>query len=207
MLEVPVYNLDGQKIETLQIDEQRFGGEVNIALLKQAVVAYHTNTHQGSAATKDRSQIEGSGRKLFRQKGTGNARRGPIRSPIMRGGGRAFAKTPHKVRHNMSKKMRIRALNSALLAKMLGADMMVVDGLKLDAPKTKVVATMLGKLEIKTSCLLTIEKPNDIVYRSTRNIPRISVMTVADLNAFDVVNRRKMLLTRAAMETLLQGGR
>ena len=207
MLEVPVYNVDGQQIETLQVDEGLFGREVNIALLKQAVVAYHTNTHQGSAATKSRSQVAGSGRKLYRQKGTGNARRGPIRSPVMKGGGRAFRKIPHKVRQTLSKQMRRRALDSAILAKLLGSDLVVVDGLKLETPKTKTVAGMLSKLNINRSCLLTLEGPDAVLWRSARNIPRLAVRTVADLNAFDVVTRQKMLLTRGAMDSLLQGGR
>lgn len=205
MVEVPVYNTEGKQIETLKVDEQTFGGEVNVALLKQAVVAYHTNQHQGSAATRGRGQVAGSDRKLYRQKGTGYARRGNIRTNIMRGGGVAFAKQPYRVRLSMNRKMRRKALDSAILAKLLGQSLLVVDGLKLETPKTKTVAGVLDKLSIDRSCLLALAQRDDVLYRSARNIPDVTVRTVAELNAFDVATRQKMLLTRDAMETLLQG--
>ncbi len=207
MVQVPVYNITGQQIETIEVDEQHFGGRVNPALLKQAVVAYHTNTHQGSATSKSRARVSGSGRKLFRQKGTGNARRGPIRTNVMRGGGAAFGKVPYRVRHKLSKKMRQRALDSAILAKMLGDDLAVVDGLKLDSPRTKTVVGLLDSLEMRHGCLLALGAPDDVVYRSARNIPRTLVRTVTDLNAYDVAIKQKMLLTREAMDALLQGGK
>lgn len=205
MLEVPVYNTQGQQVETLQVDEQRFGGQVNVALLKQAVVMYHTNRHQGSAATRNRGRVEGSTRKLYAQKHTGNARRGPIRTNIMKGGGVAFAKIPHRSRLSMSKKMRRAALDSAILAKMLGSDLVVVDGLKLEKPRTREVASVLQRLSIQRTCLLTMGGVDDVLYRSARNIQGVAVRTVAELNAFDVAVRQKMLLTREAMDTLLQG--
>ena len=207
MVEVPVYNMAGKQIETLEVDEERFGSRVNTALLKQAVVAYHTNTHQGSAATRSRGMVAGSGRKMFRQKGTGNARRGNSRTNILRGGGVAFAKKPHRDRHRLSQVVRRKALDSAILAKLLGADLMVVDGLKLDTPKTKTIVQMLGKLKVDRSCLLTLGEPNDVVYRSARNIPRLAVRVVADLSAFEVAERQKMVLTRDAMTVLLEGGK
>lgn len=205
MVEVPVYNTAGRQIETLKVDEQAFGGEVNTVLLKQAVVAYHTNQHQGSAATRGRSQVAGSDRKLYRQKGTGYARRGNIRTNVMRGGGVAFAKQPYRVRLTLTKKMRRKALDAALLAKMLGRDLLVVDGLKLDSPKTKTVATVLDALKVDRSCLLAMAQRDDVLYRSARNIADVTVRTVGELNAFDVATRQKMLCTRDAMEALLQG--
>jgi len=207
MVEVPIYNMQGDQIETLSVDEAAFGGEVNVALLKQAVVAYHTNSHQGSAATRGRGQVAGSTRKLFRQKGTGNARRGPIRTPVVRGGGTTFAKRPHRVRHRLNRHMRRRALDSAILAKLLGSNLLVVDALNVETPKTKPMAELLGKLDITRGCVLTLAQRDDAVYRSVRNIPRVDVRTVAELNAFDVTRRRKMLLTREAMDTLLEGSK
>lgn len=205
MLEVPVYDMQGSELEKLQVDEAAFGGEVNVALLKQAVVAYHTNSHQGTAATRSRGMVSGSTKKLFRQKGTGNARRGARRTVVLRGGGVAFAKRPNPVRQSMSKKMRAKALDSAILAKMLGEDLVVVDGLKLDAPRTKVVVGMLGKLKIDRSCLLTTAERDEVLYRSARNIPKTAVRTLAELNAFEVAKRQKMVVTREAMTTLLEG--
>ena len=148
MLEVTVYNTAGEKIDTLRVDEALLGGTVNVALLKQAVVAYHANRRQGTAANRGRSQVEGSTRKLFRQKGTGNARRGNVRTNVLRGGGVAFAKKKRDFGKGLPKKMRRAALRSAILAKILGEDLLVIDGLKVDEPKTKVVADVLDKLKI-----------------------------------------------------------
>jgi len=203
MLEVPVYNIDGLKIDTIKVDEAVFGGEVNAPLLKQAVVAYHANRRRGSAATKGRGSVAGSTRKLFRQKGTGNARRGNIRTNIMRGGGVAFAKTPHSFRLKMPRKMKRAALKSAILAKLLGNDLAVIDGLKAESPKTRQMADMLRNLKINRSCLLALAERDRNVYLSSRNIPDLSVCIAAELNAFDVATRRKMLVTSEAMKMLI----
>ena len=204
MLDVPVYNTDGEQIDTLAVDEAAFGTTVNVLLLKQAVVAYHANSHLGTAATRGRGQVVGSGRKLFRQKGTGNARRGNSRTNVMRGGGVAFAKTERRPRKRLPRKMRRKALASAILAKLLGENLIVVDGLAADAPRTKLVVNVLDKLHISRSCLLTLAAGDDNLYKSARNIPDVTVRVAADLNAFDVVTRQKMLVTRDAMNLLLE---
>lgn len=205
MLEVPVYDTDGKQVDSIQVDEQVLGGEVSVSLLKQAIVAYQANQHQRSAHNRGRSEKEGSGRKLFRQKGTGNARRGNIRTNVMRGGGVAFAKKAYPVRKKLSKKAKWRALGSAVLAKLLGEDLLVVSDLKFEQPRTKQMASVLKNLNIERSCLVAVAQPDDVVYRSARNIPKVAVRSVAELNAFDVATRQKMLLTRSAMDTLLQG--
>ncbi len=203
MLEVSVYNTAGEAIETLQIDEERFGNTVNVDLLKQAIVAYHANKRQGSATTRGRSQVVGSTRKIFRQKGTGRARRGNIRTHVVRGGGVTFAKQPRDYGKGLPRKMRRRALDSAILAKLLGHDLLVVDGLEVTEPKTKLVAELLANLKINRSCLLTIPERNQALWKSARNIPDVTVRTAAELNAFDVATRQKMLVTREAMDMLL----
>jgi len=203
MLEVSVYNTAGEVIETLQIDEERFGNTVNVDLLKQAIVAYHANKRQGSATTKGRSQVVGSTRKIFRQKGTGRARRGNIRTHLVRGGGVTFAKQPRDFRKGLPRKMRRRALDSAILAKLLGHDLLVVDGLEITEPKTRLVAELLANLKINRSCLLTIPERNQALWKSARNIPDVTVRTAGELNAFDVATRQKMLVTREAMDMLL----
>jgi large subunit ribosomal protein L4 len=204
MLEVPVYNMTGDQVGTLPVDEERFGRRVNVALLKQAIVAYHANRRQGTAATRSRGQVEGSTRKLYAQKHTGNARRGPIRTNIMRGGGVAFGKIPHSYRQGLPRKMRRRALDSAILAKILGKDLLVVEGLKLAQPKTRLVAQVLSALKIDRSCLLTLAGHDQVLWKSARNIPDLSVRLAGELNAFDVATRQKMLVTREAMELLLK---
>jgi large subunit ribosomal protein L4 len=203
MLEVPIYNVDGQKIDTLQVDEKTFGGEVNIPLLKQAIVSYHANLRLGTAATKNRSKVEGSTKKLFKQKGTGNARRGPIRSNLMKGGGVAFAKVPRDFRKAFPKNMRKAALNSAILAKLQGSDLMVVDGLSADAPKTKKIISLLENLKINRRVLLTLAERDRNLYLSARNIADVTVRTATELSAWDVATRPKMLVTTAAMKALI----
>ena len=202
MLEVPVYNIQGEKVNTLQVDEGLFGGTVNVSLVKQAIVAYHANKRQGTVATKGRGDVAGSTRKLYRQKGTGNARRGPIRTNVMRGGGVAFAKIPHDHRKKFPAKMRQAALRSALLAKMLGNDLLVLEGLSMEAPKTKAMVAILRNLHINRSCLLAIQDRDHNVHLSSRNIPDLTVRTAAELNAFDVATRQKMVVTREAIALL-----
>ena len=205
MLEVPVYNTDGKEVDTLKVDENTFGGEVNVSLLKQVVVAHHANSRQGTAATKSRSMSAGSTRKLFRQKGTGNARRGGIRSNIVRGGGVAFAKGHSNFRKILPRKMRKAALGSAILAKILGHDLLVVEGLQADEPKTSRMAGVLKNLNIDRSCLLALPERDRDLYLSCRNIPRLTVRTTSDLNAAEVVIRQKLLVTAEAMKALLGG--
>src|SRR6267142_2019168 len=132
MIEVPVYNQAGKKIDTFQVDEQKLGGEVRRNLLKQAIVMYHANQRQGTVRTQARGEVAGSTRKMFRQKGTGNARTGGIRNPIKRGGGHAKQKRPKEWRQAMPKQARRLARNSAILAKIQSNDIRVIDEIKLD---------------------------------------------------------------------------
>jgi len=203
MLEVPVYNTDGKKVDTLKVDENVFGGSVNASLVKQAVVAHHANRRQGTAATKSRSQKAGSTRKLFRQKGTGNARRGPVRSPVVRGGGMAFAKAPRSFRKDMPRKMRKAALDSAILAKILGEDLLVLDGLTVDAPKTSEIAAVMENLQVTRTCLLALADRDRNVYLSARNLPDVTVRVTAELSAAEVATRQKMVITAEAMKALI----
>ena len=206
MLEVPVYNTSGEQTRTLTIDDGVFGTKVNAPLLKQAIVAYHANRRQRSAATRGRSMVAGSGRKVFRQKGTGNARRGATRTNLLRGGGVAFARRPHKARKKLPKKMRRAALHAAILAKILGNDLMVIEGLKMDHPKTHQMAEVLANLQIRRSCLLTLAERDRNVYLSARNIPDLTVRIAEELNAFDVATRQKLLVTSEAIEALVGAG-
>ena len=203
MLKVPVYNPGGEKVDTLEVDEKLFGSRVNTALLKQAVVAYHAHKRRGTATTRSRSMVKGSTRKIFRQKGTGYARRGAVRSVIVRGGGVAFAKTPRSFGKKLPQKMRKAALDSAILAKMLGEDLLVINGLNADEPKTSKIAEVLKNLKIDRSCLLALADRDRNLYLSCRNIPDLTVRITEELNAFDVVTRQKMLVTSEAMNALM----
>src|SRR5213075_3478607 len=135
MIEVPIYNQAGDKVETFQLDPAKLGGEVRKNLLKQALVYYHANQRQGTVQTQARGEVAGSTRKMFRQKGTGNARTGGIRNPIKKGGGHAKQKRPKDWRQAMPKKQRRLARDSALLDKLQSNDVRVLDLIKLEGPK------------------------------------------------------------------------
>jgi len=202
MLEVPVYDTDGKQVETIEVDENDFGGFVNEDLVKQAVVTYQANRRQGSAATRSRGQVAGTTKKAYKQKGTGRARRGSLRTPVMVGGGRAFAKSPRDHSKRLPRKMRRKALESAILAKMLGEDLMVLKGLSVTEPKTQVMAGILKNLKINRSCLLALSERDPNVYLSSRNIADLTVRTAGELNAHDVATRQKMIVTSEALAAL-----
>jgi large subunit ribosomal protein L4 len=203
MIDLSVYNRDGQEVESLKVDEWAFGGSVRYPLLKQAIVMYHANKRVGTAATKSRGMVAGSTRKLFRQKGTGNARVGNIRTGKRVGGGVTFAKVRRDFGKRMPKKQRKLARDSAILAKLLSNDVVVVDELKFDKPKTGDFASVLRNLKIERSCLVTISSIDVNLYKSARNIPKVIIMPVAELNAGDICNHRKMLITHEAFLSLL----
>lgn len=204
MIELPVYNQTGQKVDTLQVDEAKLGGEVRKNLLKQALVMYHANQRQGTVRTLARGEVAGSTRKMFRQKGTGNARTGGIRNPIKKGGGHAKQKRPKDWRQAMPKKARRLARNSAILSKIQSRDIRVVDQIKLDQPKTRFVAQMYKALGIDRSCLLALSGRDEQVERAARNIDRTTLTTVAQLNAWDIMKNRTLLVTKEGLEQILQ---
>jgi len=203
MIDVPVYNTSGQQTGAIQIDEQKLGGVVRLSLLKQAVVMWTTNQRQGSARTKSRSMVEGSTRKLYRQKGTGNARMGSVRTPSRRGGGRAFAKTERNYRRDMPRKMKQLARNSALLAKLKSGKVAVLEGLHLEQPKTKTFYGVLKALGADQGCLFALEAANPVIYKSGRNIPRTDIRQVHELNAYEILRRPKVVFTKAAFEAVV----
>lgn len=204
MIEVPVFNLDGSQTGTVQVDEAKLGGEVNKALLKQAIVYYHANKRQGSVRTLARGEVAGSTRKLFKQKGTGNARTGGIRNPIKVGGGHAKQKRPKSWRQSLNKTSKLAARNQAILSKIQSNEIKVVDALSFAEPKTKLVAAALKKLNIERTVLIGLDGENPTVYRAARNIPTTKLTTVAQLNAWDILNTRTLLLTREGLEGILK---
>ena len=203
MIDVAVYNIDGEEIDRLKVDEVVLGGSVRYPLLKQAIVMYHANRHLGTAATKGRSMVAGSTRKLFRQKGTGYARVGNIRTGKRVGGGATFAKVARDFSRGMPRKQRRLATDSAVLAKLLSDNIVVVDGLDFEKPRTRDFAEILNNLKIDRSCLVTVGDYDENLYRSARNIPNVAVACVTDLNAGDICRYRKMLFTKQAFLLLV----
>lgn len=204
MITLGVYNREGKEIDNLQVDEALFGGKVRYALLKQAIVMYHANKRVGTAATKSRGMVAGSTKKLYRQKGTGNARAGTLRTNIRKGGGVAFAKVARDFGRDMPVKQRRLAKNSAILAKLLSNNVVVIDELKFDKPKTKDFVKVLNNLKIERSCIVTVPEYSEALYKSLRNVPKIDMMTVTDLNAGDICNKQKMLFTKDAFAALIE---
>ncbi len=204
MIDLSVYNKEGQEVDVLKVDESLLGGSVRYPLLKQAIVMYHANKRVGTAATKSRGMVEGSTRKLFAQKHTGNARAGTIRTGKRVGGGVTFAKIARDFGKRMPKKQRVLARDSAILAKLLRNNIVVVDELKFEKPRTSDFMNVLGNLKIERGCLVTIKGYDSNLYKSARNIPGVVVMPVAELNAGDICNHRKILITHEAFLSLLK---
>jgi len=197
--------MNGEHVGTMAIDEARLGGYVRADLLKQAIVMYEANQRQGTAATRGRSMVEGSTRKLYRQKGTGRARMGAIRTPIRRGGGRAFAKRPRDFSQRMPKKMRRLARDNAILAKLQANEGLIIEDLAFSEPKTKQFAAMLKTLGAERGCLLALREPDERVFLSARNLPKVDVRLLGEVTAYEVLRRKKLLFSKDAFEALCQG--
>ena len=205
MIEVRVYNTDGAQAGAIQVDEAWFGGKVRMEMLRLAVTRHESNQRQGSVATKSRGLVEGSTRKIFAQKHTGRARAGTVRSPKRRGGGVTFAKVPRDYGRSMPRKVRRAALDSALLARMLDGELVVLEGVTLEKPKTSVVAKALKAIGVERTCLLTLPGKDDaVMLKSARNLARLRVRRVADLNAYDVLWPNRVVFTRPAFEAILE---
>ncbi len=205
MIELPVYDKSGKQVDTMSIDEANLGGEVRPALLKQAYVMFHANQRQGSARTKSRGMVQGSTRKLYRQKGTGNARMGTRRTVIRKGGGVAFAKnrTGDDFRQDMPKKMRRLANRNALLAKLVDQEVKCIDSLEFDSPKTSEFQAMLGGLGINRTCLVALDTTNRNAALSARNIENVDTIRADQLNAFDLLNHRFLVVDRDSLQAFL----
>jgi large subunit ribosomal protein L4 len=199
-------NADGSKAGTVQVDEAWFGGKVKMEILRLAVRRHEANQRQGTVGTKSRGMVQGSTKKIFAQKHTGRARAGTIRSPKRRGGGVTFAKVNRDFSLGMPKKMRRAALDSALLSRLLDSEVVVLDGLTLDAPKTQTVAKALKAVGVDRTCLLALPggDGDKILYKSARNLARTRVRPVAELTAYDVLWPKRVVFTRQAFESVLE---
>lgn len=205
MIELPIYDSNGKKVDSLQIDAETLGGEVRYALLKQAYVITHGNQRQGSARTKSRGDVHGSTRKLFKQKGTGNARAGAARTPIRKGGGVTFKKTRTRedFRTELPKKMRRLANRNALLAKLIDNEVKCFAALDFKAPKTADFAKLMASVGIDRTCLVATDGTNRNAILSARNIDGVDVCRIDQLNAFALLNHRYLVVDKAALVSFL----
>ncbi|HZW08702.1 MAG TPA: 50S ribosomal protein L4 [Phycisphaerales bacterium] len=209
-MDVPVYNIKGDEIARLTIDEQSLGGTVNPALIKQAYVMYHANLRQGSARTKTRHEVEGSTKKMYKQKGTGNARHGNKKPPHFRGGGHSFAKkkTREDYHLTMPKKMRRKANRNALLAKLVDNEVKIIDDLSFTEPRTRAFADFLRAVGVDHRALLALSKDRERsrnVWLSARNVDDVNVCCADQLTAFEMLNHRYLVIGRAELEAWLAG--
>ena len=207
MIDLPVYDKKGKQIETFSIDEAQLGSEVRPHLLKQAYVMFHANQRQGSARTRSRGMVSGSTRKLYRQKGTGNARAGSRRTAVRRGGGVTFAKTKSResYQQTMPKKMRRLANRNALLAKLVDEEVKCIDDLAMGEPRTRELKSVLEAVGIDRTCLIALDPSQRNTALSARNLSCVDTLRVEQLNAFELLNHRYLVVDKAALKTFLDG--
>ena len=196
MSNVSVYNMEGNEVGTLELNDAVFGVEVNEHLVHMAVVRQLANKRQGTQKAKTRSEVSGGGRKPWRQKGTGHARQGSTRAPQWTGGGVVFAPVPRDYSFKMNKKERRIALKSALTTRVQENKLVVLDELKLDVIKTKDMQNVLNNLKVEKAMVVT---DNENVIVSARNIPNVITASVGTLNVFDILKYNTVVLDKAAV--------
>ncbi|MDI9469474.1 MAG: 50S ribosomal protein L4 [Bacillota bacterium] len=202
MAKVNVYNMEGEITGEVDLAEQIFGIEPNLAVLQQAVVAQLANRRQGTAKTKLRGEVRGGGRKPYRQKGTGRARQGSIRAAQWVGGGVIFGPEPRCYRQRLNKKMRRLALKSALSLKQSNGQILVMDSLEMDEIKTRRFVKMMDKLGVNGTALIITEGGQANLERSARNVPGVRTGRVNTLNVHDIMKHERFVMTRAALEQI-----
>jgi large subunit ribosomal protein L4 len=203
MAKLPIYDRTGNKVGDYEIDPAALAPRINRQLLHDVVVMYQSNARQGSSKTKTRAEVAGSTAKMYRQKGTGNARAGSRRSGVRRGGGHIHAIKPRDYSYRLNRKAIRAATRMAIAAKISDDQVVVIDELTFDRPATKEMATILKALKLSGSSTLVATAEHDAnVYMSARNIQRVSVSPVSDLNALTVLSPRRILVTKAALDLI-----
>ena len=197
-ISVKVLNMSGSEVGSIELNENIFGVEVNEHVMHQAVVQYLANQRQGTKSAKTRAEVRGGGRKPWRQKGTGRARQGSIRSPQWTGGGVVFAPKPRDFSFKLNKKVKRLALKSALTTKVNNEKFIVVDELKLNEIKTKEMKKVLDNLNINKG-LVVLEENNKNVVLSTRNIPNVKTAGVNTINVYDILKYESFVVTKEAL--------
>jgi len=202
-MKIDVYNQKGEKLKTkIDLNDQIFGIMPNEDLMAQYVRVYRANQRQGTVKTKTRGEVRGGGRKPWRQKGTGRARHGSIRSPIWVGGGTVHGPQPKDWSLKMPKKMRRKALFSALSQKTQVAGLLVLNKIELKGIKTVDLKGILDKLPVKDKLLIALDKMDEKIILSARNLPRVKTIQVKDLNAYEVLDAKTVLFPKSALEVL-----
>lgn len=205
MIKVPVFDSSGNPLENTSLPEERFGGKVRKELLRDVIIMHEANHRRGTASTKTKGEVKGSGKKPWMQKHTGRARAGSIRSPLWKGGGVVFGPRPRDYSYSMHRKARKVALQSAILSKLQDNEVVLIDKFEFDSPSTKKMATLLKSLGIRESCLIVIPGLNETIWKSSRNIYNLKVRVASDLNAYEVIKYKKLLIVKEVLDNLKFG--
>ncbi len=199
MPRVALYNMKGEQVGEIDLREEIFGIQVNESVLHDTVVNILANRRIGTHAAKTRAEVSGGGRKPFRQKGTGRARAGSNRSPLWRKGGVIFPPQPRSYRYTLPKKVKKLALKSALTSKVQKGNIIVLDQLTMAEPKTKEFAGMLNSLKVNDKALVVTADVDNVIVKSSRNIPGVTPTHASSLNVYDVLAHEKLIMTRDAV--------
>ena len=202
MSKLAIYNIDGEKVGELELLKEVFDVEIKEYAVHQVVVAQLANKRQGTQSAKTRAEVSGGGKKPWRQKGTGRARQGSIRSPQWIHGGVVFATKPRDYRMNISKTLRKVAIKSVLTSKVREDNMLVLNDISFDAPKTKNMVKVLNNLNVDSKLLLVTENVNKNVYRSSTNLQDVKVIPVNNINVYDLLRYEKLIITQGAVKRL-----
>ena len=202
MATVAVYDIEGKEVDKIELDDNIFGAEINENIVHKAVVSYLANNRQGTQSALTRSEVSGGGRKPWRQKGTGHARQGSIRAPQWKGGGVVFAPKPRDYRYSVPKKVRRLALKSALTSKVQENEIVVLDALKLDAPKTKDMIKVLENVKAAKKALIVTAEKDDVVIKAAANIPGVKTTMVSQMNVYEIVNHTSFIITADAVKKI-----
>jgi len=200
MPKVALYNIAGQQVGDIELKDSIFGVNVNVEAMHQVVKMLLANRRQGTQSALTRAEVRGGGIKPWRQKGTGRARHGSIRSPQWTHGGVVFAPKPRSYRYTVPKKIRRIAMKSALSSKVNENNIIVLDDLNFEVPKTKQVVNMLQNLKVDTKALIVLAEKNENVEKSARNIPGVKTSLVNTLNVYDILKYDKFIITKSAVE-------
>lgn len=200
MPKVAMYNIKGEEVGEVELTDSIFNVPVRADILHQVITMQRANKRRGTASTKTRAEVRGGGRKPWRQKGTGRARHGSIRSPLWTGGGVVFGPKPRSYKYTLPKKVRRLALKSALSSKVVGSDLLILDQLTIEMPKTKEMIGILNNLNIEKKALIVTLNRDDNIEKSARNIPGITTTIVGNLNVYDILRHDKLVLTKEALD-------
>ena len=202
MPKIDVYDIEGKKVNDVELNEDIFGIIPNEELVHSVIVNYLANQRQGTQSTKTRAEVRGGGKKPWRQKGTGRARQGSIRAPHWVGGGIALGPKPRSYSYKLNKKERRLAIKSCLSSKVIENELTVVDKFEFNAIKTKEVAKMLNSLKLEGKTLILLPEKNEIIQKSARNIKGVKTLSVNTINAYDLVNYKNLVVTLDTVKRL-----